>query len=72
MAGRFIEELLQDRSIAAQTIRFMLRRRLRDVGLPTIISPHSFRVMIVTALLSQYVPVEDMQYLAGHSALSTV
>ena len=35
------------------------------------ISPHSFRVMVVTDLLSQNVPVQDVQYLAGHSAPST-
>ena len=42
-------------------------RRLKDGGLPEIISPHSFRVLVVTNLLSQNVPMEDVQYLAGHS-----
>ena len=33
-----------------------------------IITPHSFRVMVVTDLLGQnVVPMEDVQYLAGHS-----
>ena len=36
-------------------------------GLPEIITPHSFRVMVVTDLLGQNVPMEDVQYLAGHS-----
>ena len=70
-AAWFRRRDLQDRGIAAQTIRFMLKRRLRDVGLPEIIRLHSFRVMVVTDLLSQNVPVEDVQYLAGHSAPST-
>ena len=30
-------------------------------------TPHSFRVMVVTDLLGQNVPMEDVQYLAGHS-----
>ena len=30
-------------------------------------SPHSFRVAVVTDLLKQNVPLEDVQYLAGHS-----
>ena len=43
------------------------QRRLNNAGLPEIISPHSFRVMVVTDLLSQNVPMEDVQYLAGHT-----
>lgn len=53
------------------TIRVMLKRRLRDAGLPSIISPHSFRAMVVTDLLSQGVPIEHVQYLVGHANSST-
>ena len=52
-------------------IRRMLKRRLRAAGLPGHISPHSFRVMVVTDLLSQDVPMEDVQYLAGHTSSRT-
>jgi site-specific recombinase XerD len=45
----------------------MVKRRLRDAGLPSHLSPHSFRVATVTDLLTQQVPFEDVQYLAGHS-----
>jgi site-specific recombinase XerD len=45
----------------------MLKRRLKDAGLPARLSPHSFRVMTITDLLSQGQPLEDVQYLAGHS-----
>ena len=45
----------------------MLKRRLKTAGLPGILSPHSFRVLVVTDLLSQNVPLEDVQYLAGHA-----
>jgi site-specific recombinase XerD len=51
----------------AHSIRQMLKRRLRDARLPTLFSPHSFRVAVVTDLLNQNVPLEDVQYLAGHS-----
>ena len=57
--------------VGAWTIRRLLKRRLDDAGLPQVFSPHSFRVMVVTDLLSQGVPMEDVQYLAGHSHLST-
>ena len=53
------------------TIRCLLKRRLKDAGLPQVFTPHSFRVMVVTDLLTQGVPIEDVQYLAGHSHPST-
>ena len=48
-------------------MRQMFTRRLKDAGLPELLSPHSFRVLVVTDLLSQDVPLEDVQYLAGHA-----
>ena len=51
----------------AHSMRQMLKRRLKDAGLPDLFSPHSFRVAVVTDLLKQDVPLEDVQYLAGHS-----
>ena len=45
----------------------MVKRRLKDAGLPQRLSPHSFRVFTITDLLTQGVPLEDVQYLAGHS-----
>src|SRR5262245_47422133 len=45
----------------------MMKRRLKAAGLPGQFSPHSFRVATVTDLLGQNVPLEDVQYLAGHS-----
>jgi integrase/recombinase XerD len=35
------------------------------------LSPHSFRVSAVTDLMSQGTPLEDVQYLAGHSSPRT-
>jgi site-specific recombinase XerD len=45
----------------------MMKRRLKAAGLPSHFSPHSFRVATVTDLLGQNVPLEDVQYLAGHA-----
>ena len=53
--------------LSANAMRRMLKRRLMDARLPTIFSPHSFRVLVVTDLLTQDVPLEDVQYLAGHA-----
>ena len=51
--------------------RAILKRRLASAGLPAHLTPHSFRVMVVTVLLSQNVPVEEVQHLDGHSHPST-
>ena len=49
----------------------MVKRRMKDAGLPKRLSPHSFRVTTITDLLSQGVPLEDVQHLAGHSDART-
>ena len=49
----------------------MLKRRLMDARLPPIFSSHSFRVLVVTDLLAQDVPLEDVQYLAASPATSS-
>ena len=61
------QKQLSDRPLSANSMGLMLKRRLKDAGLPPIFSPHSFRVLVVTDLLSQDVPLEDVQYLAGHA-----
>jgi integrase/recombinase XerD len=45
----------------------MVKRRLRDAGLPTRLSPHSFRVATITDLLENGASLEDAQFLAGHA-----
>ncbi|HEY1067445.1 MAG TPA: tyrosine-type recombinase/integrase [Pirellulales bacterium] len=65
VAGRSGE--LTDRPIQAIDIYRMLKRRLKAAGLPTSYSPHSFRVSVITDLLEQGVPLEDVQRLAGHA-----
>jgi site-specific recombinase XerD len=61
------EKRLLDAGITGHTICRMLKRRLRDAGLPSRLSPHSFRVTTITDLLEQGVPLEDVQHLAGHA-----
>lgn len=45
----------------------MVKRRMKEAGLPSRLSPHSFRVTTITDLLEQGVPLEDVQCLAGHA-----
>ena len=59
---------LTGKPFSAHLVRQMLKRRLEDAGLPELFSPHSFRVTVVTDLLNQNVPLEDVQVLAGHSS----
>ena len=51
--------------------RSQLKRSLRAAGLPARLRPHSFRVLVVTDLLEQGVPLEDVQTLVGHSQPQT-
>jgi site-specific recombinase XerD len=64
-------KVLTSSAYRAHSMRQMMKRRLADAGLPDLFSPHSFRVTVVTDLLNQNVPLEDVQYLAGHSSPTT-
>jgi integrase/recombinase XerD len=63
---RRIKELTANPMTAGDMGR-MVKRRMKDAGLPEQLSPHSFRVATITDLLSQGEPLEDVQYLAGHA-----
>jgi site-specific recombinase XerD len=58
---------LTENGMTASDMGRMVKRRMRAVGLPARLSPHSFRVTTITDLLSQGVPLEDVQNLAGHA-----
>jgi integrase/recombinase XerD len=58
---------LTQNAMTANDMGRMLKRRLRAAGLPNRLSPHSFRVATITDLLTQGVPLEDVQNLAGHA-----
>jgi site-specific recombinase XerD len=58
---------LSDNGIDSRVVCDLVKRCLKRAGLPSRLSPHSFRVTAITDLLSQGVPLEDVQYLAGHA-----
>ena len=58
---------LTAKRLGTERICELVKRRLKDAGLPSRLSPHSFRVTAITSLLEQGVPMEDVQYLAGHA-----
>jgi integrase/recombinase XerD len=62
---------LTARPLTTKTICELVKRRLKDAGLPKRLSPHSFRVTAITDLLTQGVPLDDVQYLAGHASPRT-
>ena len=62
---------LSERGMNGVDICRMVKRRLKEAGLPTVISPHSFRSCAATDLLLQGVGLEDVQYLLGHADART-
>jgi integrase/recombinase XerD len=66
-AGNGRSKTLTALPLTSKRICELVKRRLKDAGLPSRISPHSFRVAAITDLLTQGVPLEDVQYLAGHA-----
>jgi integrase/recombinase XerD len=62
---------LTAKPLTSKAICELVKRRLKDAGLPKRLSPHSFRVTAITDLLTQGVPLDDVQYLAGHASPRT-
>lgn len=58
---------LTDRPITGNDAGRMVKRRMKDAGLPKRLSSHSFRVATITDLLNHGVPLEEVQHLAGHA-----
>lgn len=54
-------------AMTADDMGRMIKRRIANASLPAPLSPHSFRVATITDLLSQGIPLEDVQHLAGHA-----
>jgi len=65
--ARLRTKSLTETAISGEDICRMLKRRLKAACLPSHLSPHSFRVATITDLLTQGVPLEDVQFLAGHA-----
>ena len=53
--------------MSGDDIGHMVKRRIKDAGLPKNLSPHSFRATTATDLINQGVPLEDVQHLLGHT-----
>jgi integrase/recombinase XerD len=62
---------LTRKAMSGHDICVMMKRRLERAGLPSPLSPHSFRVATATDLLEQGIPLEDVQYLLGHADART-
>jgi integrase/recombinase XerD len=58
---------LSGTAMTSKRISELVKRRLNDAGLPSRVSPHSFPVTAITDLLTQGIPLEDVQYVAGHA-----
>lgn len=59
---------LSEKGMTENDILRMVKRRFRKAGLPAEhLTCHSFRATTITDLLDQGVPLEDVQYLAGHA-----
>ena len=61
------EKRLSNVPMTSNHIYRMMQRRLARAGLPTNLSPHSFRVAGITDLLGQKIELGDVQTLAGHA-----
>jgi integrase/recombinase XerD len=62
---------LSGNAIHVNDICRVMKRRLKDIGLPLLFSRHSFCVTTITDPLNLGVPLEDVQRLAGHADLRT-
>ena len=58
---------LTQRPIHVNDICPMMKQRLKQASLSSRLSPHSFRVAVITDLLEQGVPLEDVQHLASRA-----
>ena len=60
-AGNGRSRTLTAKPLGTERICELVKRRLKDAGLPSRLSPHSFRVTAITDLLTQGVPLDDGQ-----------
>ena len=70
-AGNGRHGALSERPLDTVAVGELVKRRLKAANLPLRLSPHRFRVMAITSLLTQGVPLEDVRSLAGHTEAKT-
>jgi integrase/recombinase XerD len=56
---------LSGKAMTSKRICEIVKRRLKDAGLPERLSPHAFRVTAITDLLTQRIPLDDGQPACG-------
>jgi site-specific recombinase XerD len=61
------EKRLTDRAMHVNDLCRMVKRRMKNAGLPSSLSAHSFRVTVITDLLKQGIDPFEVQGLAGHA-----
>lgn len=65
------EKRFTSRAMDGSDVARMIRRRMTEARLPANLTAHSFRVAAITDLIRQGIPIEDVQYLAGHADART-
>lgn len=60
-----------EKAYSEQSVRLMIRKRVRDAGITTHITPHMFRHTIATLLLGNGTDLRYIQHLLGHSTIAT-
>jgi integrase/recombinase XerD len=58
---------LTGNALSSKMICDLVKRRLKDAGLPLRLSPHSNQATAIADLLTQGVPLVQVQHLAGHA-----
>ena len=71
-AGERRDSPLTERPFSPCAVGQMLKRRLETTGLLKILSPRSFRVLVVMDPLSRNVSLEGVQHVAGYAQPGTL
>ena len=66
-----IGKTLTANPMSGDDIGHMVKRRVKDAGLPKNLSPHSVRATTATDLINHGVPLENVQHLLGHADART-
>lgn len=59
------------RPYSEQSVRFMIRKRVREAGIWCHVTPHMFRHTVATLLLGNGMDIRQIQHLLGHTSIAT-